>query len=523
MDCALQQLLHDPRLRTRLATTTPQSRPPGHVQLLRLRISPYSARRRPRKYSPAKARRVIATPKFDAALLRRYDRAGPRYTSYPSASQFTADFTAANLSDHAHSSNAPSTKRPLSLYLHVPFCFSPCFYCGCNRIIARDTARGAWYAERLLSEIERMAPLFDGDRQVLQLHVGGGTPNFLSAATLARLLLGLGHRFSLSTATCRDYSIELDPRSVVPDYVPALTQLGFNRVSLGVQDFDPAVQLAVNRVQSVEQTLALIDECRDSGFRSVSVDLIYGLPGQTLKGFQQTLRLVTSARPDRVAVYGYAHLPKLFKAQRHIDANALPGPEARLELLRLAIEELTTRAYRYIGMDHFALPDDELVRAQEANELQRNFMGYTTHAHCDLIGMGVSAISHIGDSFSQNFRDLRAWACAVDNGQMPLWRGRALSADDRVRAAVIGQLMCQGCIDCAFIEQRHQIDFGAYFRDALEQLHQYATDGLVRFEAERITVTPVGRLLLRSIAMCFDAYLRAPGSSSEPASFSRIV
>lgn len=493
------------------------------MQRFRLRISPYSARREPRKYSLPKTRRVIATPKFDAALLRRYDRAGPRYTSYPGASQFTADFTASNFIDHAHSSNGPAAKRPLSLYLHVPFCFSPCFYCGCNRIIARDTARGTRYAERLLCEIERMAPLFDGDREVLQLHLGGGTPNFLSAGTLARLLLGVGHCFSLSTATCRDFSIELDPRSVVRDYVPALAELGFNRVSLGVQDFDPEVQLAVNRVQSVEQTLALIDECRDSGFRSVNVDLIYGLPGQTLKGFQQTLRTVTAARPDRVAVYGYAHLPKLFKAQRHIDANALPGPETRLELLRLAVEELSASGYRYIGLDHFALPDDELARAQEAQELHRSFMGYTTHAQCDLIGMGVSAISHIGESFSQNFRDLRAWERAVDDGRMPLWRGRVLSGDDRVRATVIGQLMCQGSIDCAFIEQRHHIDFKAYFRDALEQLHQYATDGLVRFEAERITVTPVGRLLLRSIAMCFDAYLRAPGSSSEPPSFSKVV
>jgi oxygen-independent coproporphyrinogen-3 oxidase len=302
-----------------------------------------------------------------------------------------------------------------------------------------------------------------------------------------------------------------------------LAQLGFNRVSLGVQDFDPEVQHAVNRLQSVEQTFDLIDECRDTGIGSVNVDLIYGLPRQTLTGFQQTLRMVISARPDRVAVYSYAHLPNLFKAQRRIDAAALPSAEARLDLLRLAIEELSASGYRYIGMDHFALPDEELVRAQEADGLHRNFMGYTTHAHCDLIGMGVSAISHIGDSYSQNFRDLKAWEAAVDSGRMPLWRGKALSADDRVRADVISGLMCRGEIDTALIEQRHHIDFKGYFHYALGQLQPHIADGLVHIETGRIAVTPVGRLLLRSIAMCFDAYLSAPRASADPPSFSRVV
>jgi oxygen-independent coproporphyrinogen III oxidase len=468
-------------------------------------------------------RTMLDVPKFDATLLRCHDRPGPRYTSYPSAPQFTPDFGASDLIEYSHLSNASAVRRPLSLYLHIPFCFSPCFYCGCNRLISRDVARGTQYAERLLCEIERMALLFDGARQVVQLHLGGGTPNFLSAETLARLMRRLGRCFRLSTAHERDFSIELDPRSVPPDYVPALAQLGINRVSLGVQDFDPEVQRAVNRLQSVEQTFDLIDECRDRGIGSVNIDLIYGLPRQTLKGFQQTLRMVMSARPDRVAVYGYAHLPNLFKAQRRIEATALPSPEVRFDLLRLAIEELSASGYRYIGMDHFALPGDELVQAQEADELQRNFMGYTTHAHCDLIGMGVSAISHIGDSFSQNFRDLKAWEGAVDGGRMPLWRGKTLSADDCVRGAVIGQLMCQGRIDTALIEQRHHIDFEAYFHDALEQLKPHVADGLVRVEAGRIAVTATGRLLLRSIAMCFDAYLSAPRASSDPPSFSKLV
>jgi oxygen-independent coproporphyrinogen-3 oxidase len=466
---------------------------------------------------------MLDVPKFDAALLARHDRPGPRYTSYPSAPQFTPDFHATDLIEYAHLSNASAVKRPLSLYLHVPFCFSPCFYCGCNRLITRDLARGAGYAERLLCEIERMAPLFDREREVVQLHLGGGTPNFLPADILARLIQGLGRYFRLSTDRQRDFSIELDPRSVTAGYAPALAQLGFNRVSLGVQDFDPEVQRAVNRLQSVEQTFDLLDDCRDSGIGSVNVDLIYGLPRQTLKGFQQTLRMVTSARPDRVAVYAYAHLPQLFKAQRQIDGDDLPAPEVRLDLLRLAIEELSASGYRYIGMDHFALPSDELVRAQEADELQRNFMGYTTHANCDLIGMGVSAISHIGDSFSQSFRDLKAWEHAVDSGEIPLWRGKTLSADDRVRGAVIGQLMCQGRIDTAAIAQRYDIDFRRYFRDALEQLQPHIADGLVCVEPYRIVATAAGRLLLRSIAMCFDAYLRAPCATAVPASFSRVV
>lgn len=467
---------------------------------------------------------MLDLPKFDAALLARHDHAGPRYTSYPSAPQFNCDFSVSNLAEYARLSNTSSVKRPLSLYLHIPFCLSPCFYCGCNRVITRDPARGARYATRLLCEIERVAARFDGEREVVQLHLGGGTPNFLAAETLARLIQGLRRGFRLSTAPDRDFSIELDPRSVPPDYPATLAQLGFNRVSLGVQDFDPDVQRAVNRVQSAEQTFDLIDECRDSGIGSINVDLIYGLPRQTLKGFQQTLRSVMSARPDRMAVYGYAHLPRLFRAQRHIESNALPAPDLRLELLRLAIEEVSAGGYRYIGMDHFALPTDELVRAQEADQLQRNFMGYTTHAQCDLIGMGVSAISHVGDSFSQNFRDLKAWEVAVDGGRVPLWRGKVLTADDCVRGAVIGQLMCQGRIDTALIEQRHNIAFQAYFHDALEQLKPHVADGLVRVEAGRIVVTATGRLLLRSIAMCFDAYLRAPPrASSDPPLFSKVV
>jgi oxygen-independent coproporphyrinogen III oxidase len=463
-------------------------------------------------------------PVLDVELLRRYDRPGPRYTSYPAAPQFTTAFQATDLREHAARSNARAGSRPLSLYLHVPFCFSPCFYCGCNRLITRDRLKGVRYVKWLLNEIEMVAPLFAREREVVQLHLGGGTPNFLGAEILEWLLEGLGEGFTLSRAPTRDFSIELDPRTVPPDYASTLARLGFNRVSLGVQDFDPEVQRAVNRIQSADETLDLIDACRDAGFRSVNVDLIYGLPRQTPAAFRRTLRMVMSARPDRLAVYGYAHLPRLFTAQRHLDRATLPGAEQRLELLRLAVEELSAGGYRYIGMDHFALPDDELVRAQETGSLQRNFMGYTTHAGCDLIGLGVSAISHIGESFSQNFRELKNWEAALASGALPVWRGLALSADDRVRAEVIAQLMCQGVIDIGAIEARFGIDFAAYFGAALARLESHVADGLVCIGDGRITVTSMGRLLLRSIAMCFDAYLKfTPPVEAERQAFSRVI
>jgi oxygen-independent coproporphyrinogen III oxidase len=463
---------------------------------------------------------------LDASLLRRYDRPGPRYTSYPTAPQFNAAFGAGELAAYAGRSNALPGPRPLSLYVHVPFCFSPCFYCGCNRVITRDLSRGERYVDSLLHEIGLVAALFDPGREVVQLHLGGGTPNFLGPETLERLIAGVGRALRLSDAANRDFSIELDPRSLPESparYAAVLAQLGFNRASLGVQDFDPGVQRAVNRIQSVEETLSLIDACRDQGFRSINIDLIYGLPGQTPEAFRRTLRTVMSARPDRIAVYGYAHLPTLFKAQRRIDPAALPDAAARIELLRLAIDELSADGYGYVGMDHFALPGDELVQAQERGGLHRNFMGYTTHADCDLIGVGASAISHIADSYSQNFRDLKTWKAALDERRLPLWRGLALTFDDRLRASVIGQLMCHGVIDTMAIQRHYGIDFAAYFADTLVQLQPLAADGLVRMGHEEIAATSMGRLLLRNIAMCFDRYLAAAPPAAGAAPLSRAV
>ena len=460
---------------------------------------------------------------FDLDLLRRYGRPGPRYTSYPSAPQFSTRFTDADFRRQVARSNQEPIPRDLSLYVHVPFCFSPCFYCGCNRIITRDVSRGAPYAERLVREAEMVAPLFDRDRDVVQLHFGGGTPNFLNAPALGGLVDSLGRFFHFSSARTRDFSIELDPRSVRDGDIAAYAAMGFNRASFGVQDFDRAVQLAINREQTIEETLCAIDACRTSGFRSVNVDLIYGLPRQTLAGFLHTLNTIVMARPDRVAVYGYAHMPRTFKAQRQIDESELPDAAERLALLQLAIERLNAAGYSYIGLDHFALPGDDLSVALAAGSLQRNFMGYTTHAESDLIGLGASSISHIGDSYSQNYRDLPPWESAVDQGRLPIARGLALDDDDVLRAQVIQQLMCRGVIDRAQIETRFAIDFDLYFAESLARLLPLAADGLVTFDGSRIVATSRGRLMLRIIAMCFDRYLATPSVSETQPRHSRAL
>lgn len=462
------------------------------------------------------------TMAFDSDLLRRYDRPGPRYTSYPTAPQFHAGFGETELREAAAASNGDPIPRRLSLYVHVPFCTSPCFYCGCNRIITRDKARGEAYLARLYREIAMTAQLFDRDREVIQLHFGGGTPNFLSPEQLREVVDTLSSHFRFSASRERDISIELDPRFVTPEDIAELADIGFNRASFGVQDFDPDVQVAVNRIQSVEETQAVVDACRANGFRSVNIDLIYGLPKQNLAGFARTLDIVTKMRPDRFAVYSYAHMPQLFKPQRQIDADDIPSADTKLALLQLAITKLTAAGYVYIGMDHFALPDDDLATAQSRGGLHRNFMGYTTHADSDLIGLGVSAISHIGDSFSQNPRDLPSWQMALDEGRLPVFRGMRLTEDDQLRADLIQALMCQGEVPARALERRYGIEFETYFADALTKLQPLTEDGLVRVEPGRIEVTSRGRLLLRNIAMCFDRYLEQPAAVATPR-FSRAI
>ncbi|WP_372018157.1 oxygen-independent coproporphyrinogen III oxidase [Pseudoxanthomonas sp. 10H] len=459
---------------------------------------------------------------FDPRLLQRYDVPGPRYTSYPTAPQFTPGFGEAELRQVAAASNGDPIPRPISLYLHIPFCTSPCFYCGCNRIITRDKTRGEAYLTRLYREIAMASTLFDRDRDVEQVHFGGGTPNFLDPAQIAEVVDVLRRHFSFARGPRMDCSIELDPRFVSPDEIGQLAAIGFNRASLGVQDFDPVVQQAVNRVQGVEQTLGIIEACRTHGFRSVNVDLIYGLPKQTLEGFSRTLDLTLQARPDRLAIYGYAHMPQLFRPQQRIHAEDLPSPEAKLDLLRLAIDKLGAAGYEYIGMDHFALPEDELARAQREGGLHRNFMGYTTHAESDLVGLGVSAISHIGASFSQNPRDIGSWEQAIDAGRLPVWRGMRMDEDDVIRADVIQALMCHGELDFDALGKRHVIDFRDYFRGALERIAPLQDDGLVEVDAHGLHATSRGRLLLRIIAMCFDRYL-APAADAATPRFSRTV
>ena len=460
---------------------------------------------------------------FDADLLRRYDKAGPRYTSYPAAPQFQPDFTAADLRKAALLSNAGDKPRPLSVYIHVPYCFSPCFYCGCNRVITRDRSRARPYINRLKREIEMAGRLFTRDRELVQLHFGGGTPNFLEPAELDEIIATLAEHFTFAPPASRDFSIELDPRFVQIGDVAALAAFGFNRASLGVQDLDPEVQIAVNREQSAEETLAVIEACRTNGFRSVNVDLIYGLPKQTLHGFSRTLDTILTTRPDRLAVYGYAHLPELFKAQRQIESHDLPTSEQKLALLQLAIERLTAEGYRYIGMDHFALPEDELAQAQETGTLHRNFMGYTTHANCDLIGLGVSAISHVGNTFSQNPRDLASWEAAIDAERLPVWRGMYLDTDDVLRSHVIQTWMCLGRIDVHDVEEQFEIDFQKYFANALSKLQPLQEDGLVNVRAHEIAASPRGRLLLRLIAACFDRYLERPAPAQNAPRYSRVV
>lgn len=444
---------------------------------------------------------------FDSELLGRYDRPGPRYTSYPTAPQFHDRFGPSQFKAAAKRSNEDPIPRDLSLYVHVPYCFSPCFYCGCNRVITRDVSRAREYLGRVKRELDLVAPLFDPDRRLSQIHLGGGTPNFLNADELAELMASIDRHFEISRKRDRDFSIELDPRHVSSSDVEAMAFMGFNRVSLGVQDFDREVQLAVNRLQTVEQTLEVIEACRRVGMRSINVDLIYGLPKQTEVGFKRTLDIITEVRPNRLAIYSYAHLPQLFKPQRQIDAAMLPDPATKLRLLGLAIESLTKAGYRYIGMDHFALPDDELSRALDHGTLQRNFMGYTTHAATDLIGVGVSAISHVADTYSQNPRDLKSYEDAIDHSRLPIWRGMDLNFDDQLRAAVIQDLMCLGVISIGKFERQYEINFEEYFADALRSLHHLCDEGLAEVDAEHIRVTARGRLLVRLVAACFDAYL----------------
>jgi oxygen-independent coproporphyrinogen III oxidase len=456
--------------------------------------------------------------RFDAELIRRYDCNGPRYTSYPTAVQFHGGIGEAAYRDAAAVSN--QTGKPLSLYVHVPFCASPCFYCGCNKIITRSPEKADTYVDYLHREIALQGALFDRGRTVEQLHFGGGTPTFLTPRQMGTLVDGLARHFSLDGSSSREFSIEIDPRTVGSAYLHDLAAMGFNRISLGVQDCDPHVQQAVNRIQPVSATGQVIDSARQAGFGSISIDLIYGLPLQTLERFDRTLTSVISLRPDRLAVYGYAHLPQAFKAQRQIRAEDLPAPAVRLALLEMTISRLTAAGYEYIGMDHFALPGDELVRAQHEGKLHRNFQGYSTRAHCDIVGMGVSSIGKVAHLYAQNQKTLRDYYAAMAANSLPILRGVALTRDDQIRREVIQQVMCNDSIDFEALDKLAGIDSRAYFASEFTRLDPMQQDGLLVLEPGRMTITDTGRLLRRNIAMVFDAYLT---SAAAAPTYSRAI
>ena len=454
---------------------------------------------------------------IDPMLIRKYDVSGPRYTSYPTADRFVEAFGEPQLRQSLARRNIGGFSQPLSLYVHLPFCATPCYYCGCNKIVTRDRSRSMKYIQYLEKELALLAPLVGERRALREMHWGGGTPNFLAREEMAALVQAIEAR--LPRATRAQYSIEIDPRSAEPGLMAFLADLGFDRVSLGVQDFDPAVQKAVHRVQSVELAQRVMEEARACGLRSINLDLIYGLPKQTLDSFSRTLDEVLRLDPDRIALYSYAHLPALFKPQRRIDALALPSAEVKLELMTLAIGRLTRAGYLYIGMDHFARPDDELAAAQGRGQLSRSFQGYSTQS-ADLLGVGVSAIGQVGPAYYQNEKDLVGYEQALDAGRLPVMRGVELTADDLARRAVIQALMCHFRVSIESIELAHLVDFRTYFAAELRALRPLADDGLVELGPDWILVTPQGRLLVRAIAMVFDRYLR---QARERAAYSKVI
>ena len=459
---------------------------------------------------------MSVTVMLNPDLVARYDRSGPRYTSYPPATVFHEGFDEASYRAAATRSNEQQSPRPLSLYFHIPFCSTVCYYCACNKIVTKNRSRAEPYVAALLQELTLQAALFDGERTVEQLHWGGGTPTFLSTNQMRQLMQATRRYFRLRDDDGGEYSIEIDPRTVNQHDMAMLRELGFNRVSFGVQDFDEKVQKAVNRIQSQEQTLELMAAARRQEFHSISIDLIYGLPFQSVGSFSQTMDKVIAARPDRLAVFNYAHLPQRFKVQRQIDENALPAPEEKLRILALTIQRLQEAGYVYIGMDHFALPEDKLSLALANGSLQRNFQGFSSHGQCELVAMGITAIGQVDDCYAQNLRDTGSYYERLKAGELPVYRGLRLTPDDRLRRRVIADLICHGYVDKAAVVD----DFNAYFAPEVAQLAPMQADGLLRDDDNGIRVLAPGRLLIRNICMLFDGYLR---EESHPQRFSKAI
>jgi oxygen-independent coproporphyrinogen-3 oxidase len=455
---------------------------------------------------------------WNEELIRRYDLSGPRYTSYPTAVQFDASFGVKDCLAAAESCKGSSA--PLSLYVHIPFCAHVCYYCACNKVITKHRDRAQPYLDRLYKDIEKQAQLFSENRTVEQLHWGGGTPTFISNDQMRELMGELRKHFNLLDDDSGDYSIEIDPREADEDTLKTLRDIGFNRISLGVQDFNEKVQVAVNRVQSEEETRFVLDKGRELGFKSINLDLIYGLPFQTPETFAATVDRVIEMNPDRLSVFNYAHMPHRFMPQRRINESDLPTPDQKLIILHETIDTLLNAGYVYIGMDHFAKPDDELAIAQSKGKLHRNFQGYTTHSDCDLISMGVSSISQVGLCYYQNHHDLEDYNKAIDDDLLPVKRGVWLDDDDQIRKEAIMQLICHFELDMAQFGKEHNLCFSDYFNDELERLNQYQKDELVTVSDNIIFVQPGGRLLIRAICKIFDKYI--PASQAQQG-FSRII
>jgi oxygen-independent coproporphyrinogen-3 oxidase len=453
-------------------------------------------------------------------LLRRFDVPGPRYTSYPTADRFVEAF---EVEDYAlalkqRRTGAAAMALPLSLYVHIPFCESLCYYCACNKIITRHHDRAASYLRYLSREADLHTAQLGLGQVVSQLHLGGGTPTFMSDAELRELMAMLRRNFILTSGG--EYSIEIDPRTFDASRLDTLAQLGFNRLSFGVQDFNPAVQKAVHRTQPYEQVSGLIQAARQRKFRSINVDLIYGLPRQSPESFSRTLAQVLELRPERIALYAYAHLPERFKPQRRLNAVELPSGAAKVAMFSRSMAAFTEAGYVYVGMDHFALPSDSLAVAKRQGRLHRNFQGYSTQPDCDLIGLGVSSIGRIGATYSQNAKTLEEYCDFLDQGRFAVVRGLGLSRDDLVRRAVIMALMCQGQVLFESIELGYLIEFCSYFSSEIEALHDLADQGLVTLDEFGIHVTATGWIFVRAVAMIFDRYLQTDRTRAR---FSKII
>ena len=445
----------------------------------------------------------MSVMRFDPDLIRRNNINGPRYTSYPTADQFReGDWT-----NTYHSSLTNSDVHALSLYLHVPFCSTICFYCACNKINTANLKRADSYVQRLVHEMELHSRHVDGPHCVEQLHFGGGTPTFLSDDQFSRIFESMHTYFNLAEDDARDFSVEIDPRNVAGARIEHLARLGVNRLSIGVQDFDPAVQLAVNRIQSVEETRTVIDAARANDVRSINIDLINGLPLQSVAGFARTLEQVIELQPDRLSIYSYAHLPHRFKTQRQIHEADLPNAESKLKVLETAVNMLTDAGYEYVGMDHFAKKSDSLIQALHNGTLHRNFQGYTTHGHCQLIGLGVSSIGNIGRVFVQNSKTLHEYYHSIDLGKLAIVRGFQSSDHDLIVGQVIQDLMCRFAVNLLEFERRHQISFREFFSAQWPRLKQLEMQQMVTLAQDRLSVTEQGRFLIRNICMTFDAYL----------------